>query len=81
MAGFIYPNPLPLLAEGGWRIEGWKPVEIIPIDQAVLCADCDAITRAKNDHCLACGSKSIMHVERLLMARTASGISTSKDEG
>lgn len=44
----------------------FTPVEIIPIDQAVLCADCNAITRATNGHCLACGSASIVQLEKLL---------------
>jgi hypothetical protein len=44
----------------------WTPVEIIPISQAVLCGNCDAVTRAKNGHCLACGSGSIVQLEKLL---------------
>lgn len=41
-------------------------VQIIPISRAVLCADCDAITEAQNDHCIACGSHSIVSLEKLL---------------
>ena len=44
----------------------FSPVEIIPIGQAVLCADCDAVTRATNGHCLACGSKAVVPLEKLL---------------
>lgn len=48
------------------RIEGWKPVQKIALADAVYCADCDAITEAKNDHCLGCGLHSIIHVDSLM---------------
>ena len=41
-------------------------VQIIPIARAVLCANCDAITEAQNGHCIACGSRSIVQLEKLL---------------
>jgi len=44
----------------------WQPVNSIPIAQAVLCANCNCITEAKNGHCLACGSHSIVNLEKLL---------------
>jgi len=45
---------------------GFEPVELIPLDQAVLCENCQVISRAKNDHCLSCGSHSILHLANVL---------------
>jgi len=42
------------------------PVEIIPVGQAVLCGNCNNLTRATNGHCLACGSAAVVNLERLL---------------
>jgi len=40
----------------------WQPVEIIPLGQAVYCANCENVTRAANGTCPACGSASIVRV-------------------
>lgn len=72
MAAKPYSKPCALAGHGA-QIEGWKPVEIIPVGEAVLCADCDAITRARNDHCLACGSHSIVHVDKLMNRQVRAG--------
>jgi hypothetical protein len=42
------------------------PVEIIPVGLAVLCANCNCLTRATNGHCLACGSAAIVNIGKLL---------------
>jgi ribosomal protein L40E len=33
--------------------------DIIPLGQAVLCADCDAISSSRDGRCRACGSEAI----------------------
>lgn len=43
----------------------WTPIEIIPAEQAVYCADCDAYTRARNGHCLGCGSSAIVNAAKM----------------
>lgn len=48
------------------QVDGFEPVELIPLDQAVLCENCQVISRAKNDHCLSCGSHSILHLANVL---------------
>lgn len=48
------------------QVAGFKPVELIPLDQAVLCENCQVISRDKNDHCLSCGSHSILHLANVL---------------
>jgi hypothetical protein len=44
----------------------WQPVDAIPLSEAVLCANCDCVTRAKNAHCLICGSHSVLNLASLL---------------
>jgi hypothetical protein len=44
----------------------FTPVQIIPISKAILCPDCDAITEGQNGHCVACGNRSIVQLEKLL---------------
>ena len=44
----------------------FTPVESIPIAEAVLCANCDVITRAKNGHCLVCGGHSLVNLAAIL---------------
>ena len=56
---------------------GFEPVELIPLDQAVLCENCQVISRAKNDHCLSCGSHSILHLANVL-GREQDSISSIK---
>jgi hypothetical protein len=42
------------------------PVNLIPLQNAVLCANCDVITESRNGHCVACGSPSLMSLSRVL---------------
>jgi len=51
------------------KIEGWKnrkPIEAIPLLEAVVCEDCHHVTRAKNSRCLTCGSTAIWMVSRVM---------------
>jgi hypothetical protein len=41
-------------------------VESIPLAEAVLCANCGCITRARNGHCLVCAGHSIVNLGRVL---------------
>jgi hypothetical protein len=46
-----------------------KPIaatQIIPLSRAILCLDCNCITEATNEHCLACGSKSVLSLSSIL---------------
>jgi hypothetical protein len=42
------------------------PVEIIPVGEAVLCANCGNLTRSPNGHCRACGSAAVANLEKML---------------
>lgn len=55
----------------GKHIETHAMVEIIPLDYAVLCVDCRAITRAVNSHCPACGSQSVLNLAKVLDRKEA----------
>lgn len=44
----------------------FDPVESIPLAEAVLCANCNCITRAKNGHCLVCQSRSVVNLATIL---------------
>jgi hypothetical protein len=48
------------------RAKDFDPVELIPLGHAVLCEDCQMISRARNDHCLSCGSHSILSLVTVL---------------
>lgn len=38
----------------------------IPLQQAVLCADCETVSSARHDVCGACGGASLVNLARLL---------------
>jgi hypothetical protein len=48
------------------RGEKDRPLNSIPLQNAVLCADCDVVSDSPHDHCLVCGSRSLINMSRLL---------------
>jgi hypothetical protein len=46
-------------------------VEIIPLRVAVLCENCQCITRASNSHCRSCGSHSVLPLASLIDRKAA----------
>jgi len=42
------------------------PGNLIPLQQAVLCANCEVISDSKNGHCMVCGSTSLLNLARVL---------------
>lgn len=46
-------------------------VAIVPLDQARLCVDCEAITAAHNGGCLRCGSQSLLSLASVLNRKGA----------
>lgn len=54
------------LALIGIEAETWEPVEIIELSRAQLCENCQGITRIPNDHCPACGSRSVISLGKVL---------------
>jgi len=49
-----------------FRAEKDQPLNSICLQNAVLCADCDVVSDSPHDHCLVCGSRSLMNISRLL---------------
>jgi len=44
------------------------PVNAVPLQNAVLCANCDVISDTRNGHCAVCGSPSLVNLARILGA-------------
>jgi hypothetical protein len=42
------------------------PRNLIPLQQAVLCANCEVVSDSKNGHCIVCGSPSLLNLARVL---------------
>jgi hypothetical protein len=42
------------------------PRNLIPLQQAVLCANCEVISDGKNGRCVVCGSPSLLNLARVL---------------
>lgn len=42
------------------------PRNLIPLQQAVLCANCEVISDSRNGHCIVCGSPSLLNLARVL---------------
>jgi hypothetical protein len=51
---------------GIFEIQDAPMFESIPLAEAVLCVDCNMITRAKNGHCLVCESASLLNLASVL---------------
>src|ERR1700680_1990512 len=48
------------------RAENDRPLNSISLRNAVLCADCEVVSDSPHDHCLVCGSRSLLNISRLL---------------
>lgn len=44
----------------------FAPRNLIPLPQAVLCANCEVISDSRNGHCVVCGSPSLLNLARVL---------------
>lgn len=49
-------------------------LDLVPLKKAGLCLDCDTIT-ATHTTCLACGSRAVLNIARVLSRSRASGVS------
>jgi len=47
-------------------VEKDRPLNSISLQNAVLCADCDVVSDSPHDHCLVCGSHSLLNMARVL---------------
>jgi len=44
----------------------WLNTNLVPLDKAVLCANCELISEGLNGHCASCGSESLLNLSRVL---------------
>lgn len=56
------------------RPKNFEPVELIPLDHAVLCEDCQMISSGRNSHCLSCGSHSILGLASILGSQSTTSL-------
>lgn len=52
------------------------PRNLIPLPQAVLCANCEVVSDSKNGHCIVCGSPSLLNLARVLNGSNRMGEKT-----
>ena len=46
--------------------QAWLNKDLVYLQKAVLCANCDVISEGCNGHCAACGSQALLNLSRLL---------------
>ena len=44
----------------------WLHTDIVRLQKAVLCANCEVISEGLNGHCSACGSEALLRLHELL---------------
>lgn len=42
------------------------PRNLVPLQQAVLCANCEVVSDGKDGRCVVCGSSSLLNLARVL---------------
>lgn len=58
----------------------WLHTNLVRLEKAVLCANCDVISEAPNCHCAACGSEALLDLHRLLGGTTDTSLPVSVAE-
>jgi hypothetical protein len=46
--------------------QAWFHTNLVRLQKAVLCANCDVISEGLNGHCAACGSEALLGLSRVL---------------
>ena len=44
----------------------WLDTNLVRLQKAVLCADCEVISEGLNSHCACCGSQALLSLNRVL---------------
>ena len=44
----------------------WLDANLVHLQTAVLCANCEVISDGQNGHCAGCGGQSLLHLSRVL---------------
>src|SRR5215472_4276811 len=54
---------------GGGSVKCPRVLNAVPLQSAVLCAECDVVSDSPHDTCLVCGSHSLFNVARVFGGR------------
>ena len=49
----------------GGSVQGSRVLNAVPLQNAVLCAECDVVSDSPSDTCLICGSRSLFNIARV----------------
>ncbi len=58
-----------VFAKGGRMHQGTKKqtdLGAVPLQNAVLCVDCECVTEGRSDECLVCGGRSLLSIARIV---------------
>jgi hypothetical protein len=67
LTGFCYQERrVPMVENMKIKTHTWPAVNLIPLQQAVLCADCEVISEGENGHCVACGSQATISLCKVM---------------
>lgn len=53
----------------------WFNTNLVRLEKAVLCANCELISEGLNGHCACCGSQSLLNLNRVLGGTVESELS------
>jgi hypothetical protein len=53
------------VSDGGGSVQRSQVLNAVPLQNAVLCAECDVVSDSPHDVCLVCGSRSLFNIARL----------------
>jgi hypothetical protein len=59
-------------AKATMNTQPWLHADLVRLNKAVLCANCEVISEGLNGHCAACGSEALLRLNRLLGGTTES---------
>jgi hypothetical protein len=57
---------LPQTGVNQMSAHAWSNANLVRLQKAVLCANCDVISEGLNGHCAACGSEALLALSRVL---------------
>jgi hypothetical protein len=52
-------------SRGGGSVQGSRVLNAVPLQNAVLCAECDVVSDSPHDVCMVCGSHSLFNIARV----------------
>lgn len=58
---------------GGVSLQRSPVLNSVPLQNAVLCAECDVVSDSPHDTCLVCGSRSLFNIARIFGGKLPQG--------